>query len=223
MRAFTLIELLVVIAIIAILVGVLVPALGSAREAGRSAACLSNLKQIDVVCRLYALDYKGLSPALGQPYAALPNWALVVQSWGGRLGTGTELFNPASVLVCPSIRAAISPDMTRTYAINGTGHAGLPGDPDNYDDTARTTHIRLDQVRNPTESVLVVDSAALPQGPDLPPPTRTSSVLDFRQTAHVSQRLARPHRPGKVFNAVRLDGSGSTFADIPTGFLTPLP
>src|SRR2546426_951485 len=61
-RAFTLIELLVVIAIIAMLAAILFPVFAQAREKGRQASCLSNLKQIGTAVLMYAQDFDELYP-----------------------------------------------------------------------------------------------------------------------------------------------------------------
>src|ERR1700733_1181775 len=94
-NAFTLIELLVVIAIIAILAGLLLPALSRAKDRARNATCISNLKQWGVLWRLYADDnkipirttFRAGAPSITGENAALrpshrsPRWFGI--GWGG--------------------------------------------------------------------------------------------------------------------------------------------
>ena len=76
-RAFTMIELLVVIAIIAILVSLLLPAFSRSRSAAKTAAGLSNLRQISVAISLYAADNRGVFPE---------GWIQGVTDWSFLIG-----------------------------------------------------------------------------------------------------------------------------------------
>jgi prepilin-type N-terminal cleavage/methylation domain-containing protein/prepilin-type processing-associated H-X9-DG protein len=61
-KAFTLVELLVVIAIIALLLSIMMPALNSAREQGRSAVCKSHLRSVGLALPMYINDSQGFMP-----------------------------------------------------------------------------------------------------------------------------------------------------------------
>ncbi len=110
---FTLIELLVVIAIIAILAGMLLPALGKARESGRRAKCLANQKQIHTGISMYNDDFGGWMPKANYasawsydiaPYTGGP-WMDVTSNFTSSTGIAFSAggrYQPKGLFYCPS-------------------------------------------------------------------------------------------------------------------------
>lgn len=185
-NAFTLIELLVVISIIALLVGILLPALGAARKSAQNAACLSALKQIGIAIGAYAVDNKEYVPRLREFSSTLTDSQLssvadnfdggenVAESWWtSQLATSGYGATP-DMFKCPSFESADeNSDSVREaplddpsdyrwrnvdYGINGYAYAAKRAD--------RGTAPKLDiwyrsiresEMRRPTETLAVVD------------------------------------------------------------------
>ncbi len=216
---FTLVDVLVAIAVIAILMAVFLPSIARAKASARTTVGLSNIRQIGAISAQYGVENEDRSPALGQPWTKAPFWAVVVQERAAMREDGAVYAGP-SILRDPSCAAFYGRDMERCYAANATGHAGLPGDLDNFD--IDEVVIRLDRVRNPSDAVWYVSSAVATATTNGPPPTRTSGALDLRQRVHLDQRVGR-YVDRTRFLAAAFDGSASVCADIPARWLEPLP
>jgi prepilin-type processing-associated H-X9-DG protein/prepilin-type N-terminal cleavage/methylation domain-containing protein len=87
-RAFSLLELLVVAAIIALLTGLMLPALAGARETARKCECASNSRELVVAASVYAGDYRGLLPP------GAPDFLQNLTRWHGSRDHPSEPFRP---------------------------------------------------------------------------------------------------------------------------------
>ncbi|MBI4025266.1 MAG: prepilin-type N-terminal cleavage/methylation domain-containing protein [Verrucomicrobia bacterium] len=112
--AFTLIELLVVIAIISILAALLSPALKAAREQGRAAVCMSNLRQIGAACLIYVNDNNGITVSYSLGAGGM--WYDLLHSY---LTTASDPNRYPKIIQCPSHTPAEGSVAVVNLIING--------------------------------------------------------------------------------------------------------
>ncbi len=153
-KAFTLIELLVVIAIIAILAGMLLPALNSAREKARAIKCLAQEKQMGQAMTFYTDDNKERFP--------IANHTTIIH-WNEQLNSSYNL--PKKIFYCPSDRKRKESDwdsedrnISYGYNICGLGFYGS-GKKNPLDGT--TTDLfscKLSRIKSPSNMLTLVDS-----------------------------------------------------------------
>ena len=165
-KNFTIIELLVVISVIAILTGLLLPALNSAREKGRSISCMSNLKQFGTCETLYQGTFSDyIAPPIDNNRVLAPHLYSLLYHWDycfGRdflklkvSGSGWPIKDAWKIFQCPSDARPDTGSRPRSYAILYTY----------VDMTSTHTALRVNRLKTPSRCIFMAENDAMKKRP----------------------------------------------------------